>query len=89
MLDIRIIASTNAKRIELDEAVTRPGRMCRHTTIGSLPFEQAKEIYTRLTEKEPTFKKRTYTLAEVYRFARQDGWTAEEKAPTYEGGNYA
>jgi len=89
MLDIRIIASTNAKRIELDEAVTRPGRMCRHTTIGSLTFEQAQTIYRRLTEKEPTFKKRVYTLAEVYRFARQDGWVAEEKTPTYEGGTYA
>jgi len=89
MLDIRIIASTNAKRIELDEAVTRPGRMCRHTTISTLPYDQAKEIYKRLTDKEATFKKRTYTLAEIYRFARQDGWTAEEKTPTYEGGNYA
>lgn len=89
MLDIRVIASTNAKRIELDDAVTRPGRMCRHTTISNLTFEQAKEVYKRLTEKEATFNKRTYTLAEVYRFARQDGWVAPVEEPLYEGGNYA
>jgi hypothetical protein len=90
MLDIRIVASTNAKKIELDEAVTRPGRMCRHSTIGTLTFDQAKTIYTRLTGKEATFRKRVaFTLAEIYRLARQDGWTAPVEKPLYEGGNYA
>lgn len=90
MLDIRIIASTNAKKIELDDAVTRPGRMCRHSTLNDLPHEHAKAVLTRLTDGKTTeLKKGSHSLAELYRIARADGWQKEEDTPKYEGGNYA
>jgi len=90
MLDVRIVASTNAKKIELDEAITRPGRLCRHVIIQTVEAPQAAAIYKRLTEKElPASRKKNWRLAEVYRLAIQDGWApVEEKTPEV-GGNYA
>jgi len=89
MLDIRVVASTNAKKIELDEAVTRPGRMCRHSVLDTLSYEQSKAIIARLTDGKGTIKKGKHTLAELYRIARADGWEKKDEEPKYEGGNYA
>lgn len=74
LLDIRIIATTNAKTIDLDPAILRPGRMCKHIKIDQLNVKDAVAIYNRLVEK-PTFEiKTSMTLAAVYRLARKDGW---------------
>ena len=74
LLDIRVIATTNAKTIDLDPAILRPGRMCKHIKIDQLNVKDAIAIYNRLVEK-PTFEiKNSMTLAEVYRLARKDGW---------------
>jgi ATP-dependent 26S proteasome regulatory subunit len=82
MLDLRIIATTNAERIELDPAITRPGRMCTHLTLGELPTPQLAGIYNRLTEGEsgPAMVKKSQatTLAEVYRLARDAAWAAKD-----------
>lgn len=50
-LDIRIIATTNAKKVEFDPAVLRPGRLCTHITTDKLDEEHASRIFTRLTGK--------------------------------------
>lgn len=50
-LDIRIISTTNAKKVEFDPAVLRPGRLCTHISTEKLPEEQANKIFTRLTGK--------------------------------------
>lgn len=90
MLDVRVVASTNAKKLELDEAITRPGRLCRHVIIQTLEPAQAATIYKRLTEKDfPPSRKKSWKLAEIYRLAIQDGWVPDQEKPSDVGGNYA
>lgn len=75
LADLRIIATTNAKRIELDSAILRPGRMCSHVQIDVLSNEVAGEVYERLTGKKlRAIEAMEMTIAEVYRRARRDGW---------------
>ena len=84
MLDVRIIATTNASKMELDEAIKRPGRMCQHIEFDKLDVKAATALYTEMV-KDPSEKiKKPMTLAEVYRMARQDGWTTP-KTPGHEG----
>jgi len=67
LLDLRIIATTNQKSINFDEALTRPGRLSRHIEIQSLPSEKATEVYKRLTEDDEfKFPAGDYTLADIY-----------------------
>ncbi len=73
MLDVRIIATTNVERINLDKAIFRAGRLCTHLFVDVLEAEQAGEIYARLTGKDLE-RQECNTLAEVYRLAREDGW---------------
>lgn len=65
MLDLRVIATTNQESIDFDEALTRPGRLCRHVYVGNLPPEKASEIYKRMSGKDKEYKKPT-SLAQVY-----------------------
>jgi len=74
MLDVRIIATTNASKMELDGAITRPGRMCQHIEFESLDVKTATKLYNKLTKKKTAPIKTPLTLAEVYRMAREDGW---------------
>lgn len=74
LFDLRLVCTTNLKNEELDEAVVRPGRLSRKIHIDPLSPETAKNIYVRLTGKEPEFKLRNMTLAEVYVLARDNGW---------------
>jgi hypothetical protein len=83
LADIRIIATTNAKKPEIDPAVMRPGRLAHHLSFKKLPPEQAQRVYTGLIKEDQRnaigFTK-DLTLAEVYRMARKDGWTPPPKA---------
>lgn len=72
LLNVRVIATTNAERTDLDDAIVRPGRMCRHLHLGLLDHNNTNEIYTKLTGLEVNLP--PMTLAEVYRRARLDGW---------------
>ena len=80
MLDIRIIATTNAGTLELDKAITRPGRMCQHISFDALNVKDATVLYHSLVKKPNEVIKSSKTLAEVYRMARQDGWVAPKAA---------
>lgn len=53
LLDIRIVATTNAHRQDVDEAIKRPGRLSAMVHVGPLSAEEAAAIYTRLTGKPP------------------------------------
>lgn len=67
LLNVRVICTTNAKKVELDEAFRRPGRLCRQTTVDALDEAKAGEVYKRITGKEKKDKyKKPMTLAEVY-----------------------
>lgn len=69
--DVRVIATTNAKRIESDPAITRAGRLCRHVDVPALAPDYANEILAGLPGGEtPTRFSKPVTLAEVYAAAR-------------------
>ena len=48
MLDLRIIATTNAKKLELEEALTRKGRISKDMEVGPLDAATAHGVYNRL-----------------------------------------
>lgn len=65
LLDIRIIVTSNLTKGELDEAITRPGRLHQFADFNKLSPEHASRIYKRETNSEKTFESEI-TLAEVY-----------------------
>jgi hypothetical protein len=81
MLDLRIIATTNAKKLELEPAILRPGRLSKRLEVGALDTETAIGIVKALLpDNETALKdKRLFankvTLAEAYSVARSHGWT--------------
>lgn len=79
MMELRIICTTNAKDEELDEAVTRPGRLSRKITVGALAPKEAAKLFKRLTGKDERFGE-PMTLAEVYRLARGEGWVPVKRS---------
>jgi hypothetical protein len=74
--DIRIVATTNAKQVEIDPAVLRPGRICRRVDVPPLGPEHATEVLAGVVGRAPRspFRKGT-TLAEVYAAAREEAAT--------------
>lgn len=75
LFDVRIIASTNAKKLEIDSALTRPGRLCKMVDVNQLSVEKANKIFTRLTGKEENQFNKQVTLADVYQKASHAGWS--------------
>jgi len=80
VLDIRILATTNAAKLEMDPATQRRGRLCRYIDVSPLAPVQASTVLTRLTQtltqkQAKAFDKPT-SLAEVYGAARDMGWIA-------------
>lgn len=91
LLDIRIVATTNAKKFEIDPAVLRPGRLSKRIAVGPLSGDNAYLLFNTLTEnldhfelklnnKIPDYKNKSeHTLAQVYLDARQAGWVPAER----------
>lgn len=71
IIDIKMIISTNAEIRDMDQAIMRPGRLCRNIHVGPLPYEQAQKVYRRLMKDEAVKLeyKKFYTLAELYDMA--------------------
>lgn len=69
LVDMRLVVTTNAKKVEIDAAITRPGRMCRHIHVGKLSAAEASAVYKRITGVEKELK--SMTLASIYLAARQ------------------
>jgi hypothetical protein len=79
-LNLYIVATTNAMTTELDEAVCRPGRLCRHVHVDALDYEQALICWGALT-KDPDAvppSQRSHKLAELYQMTRTDYERKEE-----------
>ena len=76
-LNIRIVATTNAGHLQsdeqLDDALMRPGRLCRRIHVPELGAEQAAAVYLRLTGTQRAFGGPA-TVAEVYRIAKDAGF---------------
>jgi hypothetical protein len=82
-LDLRVICTTNAKRVEIDEALLRNGRLLKHVTLDALELEHANQVFQRLNPTAEPFKpkepdgrigfktnlKERITLADVYQAA--------------------
>jgi energy-coupling factor transporter ATP-binding protein EcfA2 len=86
LLDIRIVATTNADELKLDKAVTRPGRLSKMLDVNTLDPLTAQKIYHRLLPDAPfpveingstNPKEFNVSLAEVYALARKNGWKSE------------
>jgi ATP-dependent 26S proteasome regulatory subunit len=78
LMDIRLVCTTNLKNDELDEAVTRPGRLSRKIHVGPLDRKIAEALYEKLTGKKVKIDEKL-TLAQVYSLAREDGWKPVQK----------
>lgn len=95
LLDIRIIATTNAKKTEIDPALLRDCRLSYHMEVGRLSYEEAEAVYRRLTgdenadfiPKNPRDKEKGVTLAEVYRQAKDKKIKNHEHPETQEKSN--
>lgn len=90
MLDVRIIATTNAQHLEVDAALRRPGRLVDLGTngglsLGRLSLDSARAALAMLLSNDPESAAKatqlssdhadgTVTLAEVYQQARRMGW---------------
>lgn len=75
-LDIRVVITTNAKRQEMDEAMTRPGRLISIVHIGALEVGEAIAVFNRITgttEGESRIN-RKMTVAEIYSMALDGGF---------------
>jgi hypothetical protein len=70
MLDIRVIATTNASKLGIDNALKRPGRLCRIMEVGLLSTERANVAVKRITGEDGSFK-HDVVLAEVYAAAAE------------------
>lgn len=78
-IDLRVIATTNARLAQLDAAVLRPGRLLNRIAFGPLNHEQVTNALCRMIPQEMKnlavkrligmFDPVPMTLAEVYRFA--------------------
>ena len=79
VLDVRIIATTNAGTLELDHATQRKGRLCRRIEVGSIEASQAESIVRRLIPGSTMRPAKRVTLADVYSQARDMGWTPPPK----------
>jgi ATPase family associated with various cellular activities (AAA) len=87
MLDLRIIATTNAKKLELEEALTRKGRISKDMEVGPLDAATAHGVYNRLLpgKKLPEALEVTphvkfqIPLGDVYHVARENGWAPKAR----------
>jgi hypothetical protein len=80
LLDVRVIATTNAPKVRLDTAITRAGRLLKQITLDRLELKQAAQVFERLTDKALDNETRgewgdkKASLADVYALARKHGW---------------
>jgi len=104
VVDIRVLATTNSPRSEMDPALLRSGRLSHHIRVPPLTAEQANKILLRMVpdadpiidwsatksrsksrgfgfsnEEEDT--KNGVILADVYRKARDLGWSPSSHKP--------
>ncbi len=84
MLDLRIIATTNAKKLEMEGALLRPGRLSKRIEVAPLKSVKARELLSKLcpdlnSEKLVSLIKADAMLAEVYSIARKNGWVPPAK----------
>ena len=74
IMDVRIVATTNAKVRDMDSALIRPGRLCARINVDKLSSSMCSSILSRLLGREE--KMSDGMLSDVYRTARKLGWSS-------------
>lgn len=89
LADIRIIATTNAEKVDIDEAILREGRLFDSIQFNLLTKEHCIELCKKrgFEELADKFIKRTYTLAEFYKIVGKHS-TPHKKKEEKPTGNY-
>lgn len=70
VFDVRVVATTNAKNLEIDKALRRKGRILRSVEIDALPIEDATRVLRRVTGDQTATASGPMLLADVYDRAR-------------------
>ncbi|KKL74478.1 hypothetical protein LCGC14_2064510 [marine sediment metagenome] len=65
IIDIRVVATTNAEKLEFDKALIRPSRIISNINVGLLTPKEATDCYKNITGKVKEFDEEV-TLAEIY-----------------------
>lgn len=76
MLDLRVIATTNADKLDMDAALTRNGRLFMQLDFKALDAPHATAVYNRLGGKGEVGK---MVLADIYAKARGKALAPEKK----------
>lgn len=71
-LDIRVIATSNAKTTDIDPALKRSGRLCRSVNFDVLMRAHAVQVAQRLTGTDLGITQNT-PLSDIYLAAKKDG----------------
>lgn len=79
LLDLRIIATTNASKLEIEDAILRPGRLSQRIEVGLLSPKEASNLYKKLVPKNTASFDEQKSLAEIYSLARKEGWKPSTK----------
>lgn len=74
LLDIRVVATTNSPKRDIDPALMRDGRLSTHVTVGNLNPDHANRLLKKLTGKNKNVFDSDVPLAKVYKAARSLGW---------------
>jgi len=70
LLDIRVFVTTNARKLDIDKALRRDGRLNQIIEVGKLEAQQANKVYGRLTKQDLNADE-PMTLASVYKKANE------------------
>lgn len=68
--DVRIVCTTNAKKLSMEPALLRAGRLLDQIYVDDLAPAHASRVYNRLTDQDREFTKPT-SLAQIYAMARE------------------
>ena len=79
LMDLRIIATTNAKKPQLEKALLRKGRLSAVVEVGPLSDMRANRVFERLTGDKKEKYHSSASLANVYADAREAGWVPPTK----------
>lgn len=79
ILDVRIILTTNARKLDMDKAALRDGRLCRHITVNELSCDRATELLRSLVGDGARPYAQPRILASVYADARTQGWKPKDE----------
>lgn len=71
ILNLRIICTTNAKDLEIDKALLRPGRLGAKVNIDLLEPDEANRVWESLTDTKGSYAEPT-SLAQIYADKRGD-----------------